>query len=279
MIHSMIDYHARYVEVLKAKLEPNLELGVIPSLWILTDGEHPECDSYMRSKLKWATEVGIEVIVKVVKTVEALANILDEADWESIPVILQLPCKEEFVSYYNTRKPATDVDGFFTFQEVAEGDYSIVPATPKGVMRFLKHGLGLGLTLRGKSVVVVGRGMLVGYPLTMMLMNEGATVTTINTKTDTELRKAVLKHADVVILATGFKGSVKSDELKEGAYAINVGTVFDENKKLTTELEVCSDNVTYTDRIGAIGVSTVLSLLDNVLNFYEKRRDYFVWKD
>lgn len=278
MIHCMKSYHEKYVEALKKKLDKVLEGGISPELWILTDGKHPECDSYMRSKLKWAETVGVKVHVKVLDNLEELKSTIDYAEWNKIPVILQLPCDQEYVDYYNHRKTSVDVDGFFTFQDIVDKDYRVIPATPKGVLRFIKSEDGLNLNLRGKNVVIVGRGLLVGYPLTMLMLNEGATVATINTKTNIFTRKNLLKDADVVILATGVKGSVSDYELgNKEVYVINVGTVFEEGK-LTTELQVTEDrdNITYTDRIGAIGVSTVLSLLDNVINYYTEGLD--VWK-
>lgn len=278
MIHCMKSYHERYVGALKKKLDKVLEGGKTPELWILTDGKHPECDSYMRSKLKWAQDVGIAVKVKIMKDLEELKRAIDFAELNGIAIILQLPCDQEYVDYYNLRRPSVDVDGFFSFQQIVDKDYRVIPATPKGIMRFIKAEDGLNLNLRGKNVVIVGRGLLVGYPLTMLMLNEGATVATLNTKTDMFTRKNLLKDADIVILATGVKGSVSDYELgTKITYVINVGTVFEEGK-LTTELQVteAQDNIIYTDRIGAVGVSTVLSLLDNVINYYMEGLN--VWK-
>lgn len=252
------------------------ENNISPSLFIITDGVDEKCKTYMKSKLNYSKKIGIDVYIKVVNSVEELSAILEYAFYEGIPTILQLPCDKALVDYYNNHSIAKihDIDGFFSYQNISEGEYDIAPATPKGCLKYILDSEGLNLNLRNKSVVIVGRGKLVGYPLAMMCMNEGATVTVINTKTEKSLRESVLRKADIVILATGHKGSVKIWELSEHkpVYVLNVGTCFDDKGKLTTELEIDydRDNIFYTDRIGAIGVLTVMSLMENVVNFYKK---------
>lgn len=265
------DYQNYLVEELKERVRGLRDR----ELWILTDGVDSQCKTYMKSKLNWGKELGMKPKVIEIKNLEDLELTMTAVDVYGIPTIMQLPIKKEFEDCYNSWKPDTDVDGFYSYQNIAEGEYDIVPATPKGCLRYMIDSEGLNLNLRNKSVVIVGRGKLVGYPLAMMCMNEGATVSVINTKTESSLRKSLLLKADVVILATGHKGSVKDYELSshKEVYVLNVGTCFDENGKLTTELKITGDyeNIHYTPRIKGIGVLTVLSLYDNVINFYEKR--------
>lgn len=123
-------------------------------------------------------------------------------------------------------------------------------------------------------MVILGRGELVGKPLATLMINKGASVIVLNSKSNKQVREQILKLADVVICATGIKGSAKVSELAldKEVLVYNVGTCF-ENGKLTTELEIDEDrvNVKYTDRIKAVGVCTVLELMDNVVNHYENK--------
>ena len=95
------------------------------------------------------------------------------------------------------------------------------------------------------------------------------------------MASVVTEDADVIILATGKRGSLSLSDFtsyKEDRYIINVGTVFDNFGKLTTELFIDKEvdvneigNIHWTDRINAVGPCTVLALLDNVVNWYERR--------
>ncbi|MGL5191055.1 MAG: hypothetical protein ACRC7S_15565, partial [Cetobacterium sp.] len=175
----------------------------------------------------------------------------------------------------------TDVDGFFDYQALSEGNYGLAPATAKGIYEYITDKEGLNLTLRTKNVVIFGRGKLVGYPLAMMMMNAGATVSIVNSTTEYNLKMDLVKCADIIILATGQRGSLALTEIEgynDARYIINVGTVFDTSGKLTTELFVDKNvdvnntgEIYWTDRIGAIGPCTVLALLDNVINWYTKK--------
>lgn len=264
---------------MKIRVDKLKEEGIEPLLWILTDGLDKQCAVYMKSKLNMGNnELNIKTEVITILSEEHLINVLEEADEKNIAIIMQLPINKLYKDIYETYRINSDIDGFFSFQELSEGIYDIIPATPKGIYEFLtesKENGGLSLNLRNKFITIVGRGKLVGYPLSMMFLNEGATISIINTKTNIDNRKYMLENSDIVILCTGINGSVSDYELSKDkeVYVINVGTCFDENNKLTTELKITEnyDNIFYTDRIKAVGVSTVLSLFDNLLNFYEKQ--------
>lgn len=265
-----------YHEYLKDKLRGRIEKLDRKELWILTDGVDSQCKSYMRSKVNVGAELGIETKVITINSEMEFDEVIYDAILTKTPIILQLPINKKYEEKYNKIKNLVkpiDVDGFFRFQEVSEGDYSIAPATPKGILNYIKDEKGLNVDLRGKTVTIVGRGNLVGKPLAMMLINEGATVISLNSKTDKDFRTDALVHSDIVVLATGIKGSVKTSELPNTVKVINVGTCFDENNRLTTELDIDShmkcDSIDYTPRIKGVGILTVLTLFENVVNFYE----------
>ena len=264
-ILNMKDYQEYKKEHLKIGVEILKNIGIVPTLKIITDGEDKRTETYMKSKLKLAKELGLVAEKIVVNSIEEL----DEAMSKDSRCICQLPIKKELENYYMANiKQAIDVDGFADYDNVFNDSYHIIPATPKGIMEHIEF---LDYNLRGKNVVILGRGNLVGKPLSILMMNKGATVSVLNSKTDEQLRKTLLLTADIVVCATGVIGSVKASELSNDKQVLvyNVGTCFKDGK-LTTELEVDIDkeNIYYTDRIGAVGVCTVLGLMDNVINSY-----------
>lgn len=264
-----------YQNYLKESLRERVNKLERKELLILTDGVDKQCETYMKSKVNIGKELGITTTIVKIESMWHLDEVLYDALQTKTPVIMQLPIDKKYEEKYNKVKhliKKVDVDGFFRFQELSEGDYTIAPATPKGILNYLKDPMGLNLNLRGKNVVIVGRGNLVGKPLAIMMMNEGATTTILTSKTNKGAKKIALTTADIVVLATGVKGSVSTSELSmKDTYVINVGTCFDENNKLTTELGIDSstETVHYTPRIKGVGILTVLTLFENVVNFYE----------
>ncbi|MGL4425586.1 MAG: hypothetical protein ACRCZ0_06750 [Cetobacterium sp.] len=251
------------------------EKGFNPKLVIITDGVDDRCKTYMKSKLNHGVLVGIEVEVKTISTVSELDELLKDCFDNNTPTIMQLPIKKELELYYNDSSIAhkIDVDGFFSFTDLVNKEWDNAPCTPKGVMNYILDSNGLDLDTRDKHMVVVGRGMLTGAPLSIMSNQVFGTTTVLTSKTTRMVKRNALATADVIVLATGVKGSVKMSEIPKdrNVFVINVGTMFDENGKLTTELDVDCDreNVFYTDRIKAVGVLTVLSLMENVINYYK----------
>lgn len=255
---------------ISARAEELRNNGIIPTLYIITDDVDPRTQTYMKSKLNMADKLGIRAEKIVVKSKEELIDLTFDVMLNGARTICQLPISKEIEDeYMNKISYFDDVDGFSQMNKVFYDDYSNIPATPKGIMEHLEY---IDYDLRGKTVVILGRGNLVGKPLATLMMNKGATVIVLNSKSSDFIRSDSLAIADVVVCATGINGSVKTSELADlkEVLVYNVGTCFDENGKLTTELEVDyeKENIKYTDRIGAVGVCTVLSLLDNVVNSY-----------
>lgn len=263
-----------YLEKEKCKLkEEFLKVqGETPTLNILTDGSSKASESYMKSKINMGKELGVIVNKVLVKNLADISVAVSQYQ-KNKGTIFQLPCEDlKLVELYEMSSGQyIDIDGFFSYQSLVEGDYSNAPCTALGIYDYAKTLIG---GLRGTTWVLVGMGNLTNKPLAIMLMNSGATVVTINTSTDKKFREEILKMADVVVLSTGHKGSVKMSELSSNKQVLvfNVGICF-EDGKLTTELELdCEkDNVKYTPRINGVGKLTVLSLFKNLLNLCNKR--------
>ena len=268
MVINMDNYHKEYKKSLENIVK---EKEYIPTLHIITDGKDERCKVYMRNKLKMCKELGIPCKLDIVSNIEEMNDLCEEIAKNYEVSICQLPISKELENIYKTvvEYSEIDVDGMFNCNNMFLNDYSVLPATAKGIMRYLNYEYK-EKTLRGKNVVLVGMGDLCNKPLMVLLANQGATVMTFNTSTDENLKLEMLKNADIVVCAGGKKGTVKTSQLsdKKEVLVFNVGIVFDSNGKLDTELEIDieKDNISYTPRIKGVGVSTVLSLIDNVLS-------------
>lgn len=191
-------------------------------------------------------------------------------------ILVQLPLPKHINEYAVTSAVADekDVDGFGTTNigELAKkgGHPYFIPCTPKGVMVLLKES---GINLEGKDVVVLGRSDIVGSPVSYLLKNADATVTTCHSKTKDLQEK--LKRADVVIAAIGKPNFVKGEWLKPGVVVIDVGTNYipDASKKSgqrlvgDVEYESASQVASHITPVpGGVGPMTVAMLLQNVID-------------
>lgn len=267
MILDMTEYHNNLKKSLKKRVK---SMKYVPTLHIITDGKDKRCETYMKSKLNMCKEIGVPCIVDVINNINELCELLDRIEKSNDVCICQLPINKELENFYKIEAEFKDidVDGVFSGNNLMSDSYLILPATAKGIMTYIQ--LNYGQELRGKNVVLVGMGDLCNKPLLTLFAHQGATIMTFNTSTSKEVKDFMLKNADIVICAGGKKGTVKTSQLADNKRVLvfNVGIVFDINGKLDTELEIDveKNNIDYTPRIKGVGISTVLSLIDNVLN-------------
>ncbi|THW64769.1 FTHFS-domain-containing protein [Aureobasidium pullulans] len=252
-----------------------------PSLKIVQVGERSDSSTYVRMKLKAATEANIECDLEKypedISESELLYHIDRFNNDSSIHgILVQLPVPKHISEHAVTSAVADekDVDGFgvANIGELAKrgGKPLFTPCTPKGVMVLLKES---GVEIKGKNAVVIGRSDIVGSPVSYLLKNADATVTVCHSKTKD--LPGYVKNADIVVAAIGAPGFVKGEWLKEGAVVIDVGTNYipDESKKSGQRLvgdvdyesavEVASH---ITPVPGGVGPMTVAMLLRNVVD-------------
>jgi methylenetetrahydrofolate dehydrogenase (NADP+)/methenyltetrahydrofolate cyclohydrolase len=166
--------------------------------------------------------------------------------------------------------PEKDVDGFHPFNQGKNllAEKSLVPCTPKGVMRLLEE---YKINLQGKKCVVVGTSNIVGKPLAMLLLNAKATVSMCNVYT----RKLsdYTKKADLIAVATGVPHLIKSSMVKKGAVIIDIGTT-KVNGKLLGDVDfrnVKKKASFITPVPGGVGPMTVACLMENTVLAAEKQ--------
>lgn len=229
-------------ENIKKDVENLAKVNKVPTLAIVRLGDNPGDISYEKSIIKNCTGVGIESKVferDVNITTEELVELIEELNNDSsisgILVFRPLPKHIDEETIRNTISPKKDVDCMhpWNLEKIFEGDMSgFTPCTPMAAMEILKH---YDVPLEGKNVVVVNRSMVVGKPLTMMLLNENATVTICHSRTK-ELHN-ITNKADVVVVALGKAKFFDEKYFNKNSVVIDVGVSEDENGKISGDVD------------------------------------------
>ena len=213
---------------LKVECEALVKEGIQPKLAILRVGAKPNDLSYEKGALKKCDTIGIKAEVTELpegttqeQYIEALEKLNKDSSVHGILTFRPLPkgIDEEVIK--NVIAPEKDVDCFSPMNtaKLMEGDKTgFPPCTPTAVVEILKH---YNVPLKGAKVVVLGRSMVVGKPVSMLLLGENATVTICHSKTQ-DLQK-VCADADVLVAGVGRARMVTADYVKEGAVVIDVG--------------------------------------------------------
>jgi len=202
-------------------------IGRAPCLAVVLVGEDPASQVYVRNKVRRTEAAGMRSVEHRLSAevsqdeVLALVHQLNTDEGvDGILVQLPLPKGLDETAVVQAIDPAKDVDGL-TAQSAGSlvlGDAGMRPCTPSGSVFLAKQAMG---ELSGKSVVVIGRSILVGKPAALLFLAENCTVTLAHSRT-ADL-PAVCRQADIIVAAVGRPGLVKSDWIKPGATVIDVG--------------------------------------------------------
>ena len=216
--------------------------GVTPCLAIVRVGERPDDLAYERGALKRFEGLGIAV--RVFAFPDDIGQDEFEMEYEKINgdksvhgilLFRPLPKTLNEEAILKTIDPAKDMDGMCetNIAKVFAGDESgFAPCTPEGVIELLKH---FEVPLKGSKVTLVGRSMVVGKPLAMLLLKENATVTICHTRT-ADLT-AECKAAEILIAAAGAAKMIKAEYVKEGTVVVDVGINVDEDGNLCGDVD------------------------------------------
>jgi methylenetetrahydrofolate dehydrogenase (NADP+) / methenyltetrahydrofolate cyclohydrolase len=257
---------ARIREELKAEIA---EFGDVRLATVLV-GDDPASQIYIRLKHKAAEEVGIQAVDKRLPqdtSEEEVVELLEELNRdESVDgILVQTPLPEQIdeARVMRTLDPMKDVDGLHPFNagQLFFGHETLVAATPIGVMRLLAEHK---IPVAGARAVVVGRSLLVGRPLAMLLLHANATVTICHSRT-TDLPRHTL-DADILIAAVGSLGLITEDMVKVGAAVIDVGMNRTEEGIFGDVDPGVGDVAAFLTPVpGGVGPMTIACLLENAL--------------
>jgi methylenetetrahydrofolate dehydrogenase (NADP+)/methenyltetrahydrofolate cyclohydrolase len=250
--------------------------GRAPGLATVLVGDDPVSRVYVGTKEKACREVGIQSfgyrLPSTTTAVEALALIVElntRADVHGILIQLPLPPHLEKAQLIESLAPEKDVDALHPLSQgrLLLGEDGLRPCTPLGVMRLLDE---TRLPLVGKKAVVIGRSLLVGKPVALMLLERHATVTCCHSYT-VDLA-AEVRAADVVVVAIGQPETIKGTWLKEGAVVIDVGIsrLADGSLRGDVEFAAAQERAGFITPVpGGVGPMTVAMLLANTVKAAE----------
>ena len=217
-------------EQVKREVEKLKEKGIQPTVATILVGEHPPSKLYVKLK-EWACKrAGIRSEVHKYSedvALEEIINLIDELNnrVEINGILVELPLPEHIDEHevMSAIKPSKDVDGFHPLNmgSMLIGKEGFVPCTSEGIIRALEE---YHIEVLGKNVVVVGHSNVVGKPTSIMLLNRNATVETCHVYTK-NLKEHTLR-ADILIVATGVKGLITKDMVKEGVIIFDVGVTW-----------------------------------------------------
>ncbi len=214
--------------------------GHRPGLAVVLVGENPASQIYVRNKVRTCGELGIYSELHTppasITTEELLSLVTDLNGRDEIDgILVQLPLPPHVVTnrILEAVDPRKDVDGFHPLNggrllHGAPIDEVLAPCTPAGILEILKRS---GITMSGKRATMVGKSNIVGKPMSVLLMNEQATVTICHSLTRDLARHT--RNAEILIVAIGAPGFIKPDMIQPGATVIDVGI-----NRLTGEAEL-----------------------------------------
>ncbi|QXW65606.1 bifunctional 5,10-methylenetetrahydrofolate dehydrogenase/5,10-methenyltetrahydrofolate cyclohydrolase [Streptobacillus moniliformis] len=281
MIKSMLD--GRYVSNIlyeKLKIEYQIlidKIGRRAGLAFIKVGNDRASTIYLKNKAKKCDELGIyqktiifEENITETELISEINKLNDDKNIDGILLQLPLPSHINYISVMSTINPKKDVDGFHpeNVGNLLFKDKGIYSCTPQGIMELLNY---YNISIESKDIVIIGRSNIVGKPLALMLINEGATVQVCNSKTKDLFNKT--KQADILISATGVSHLIKSEYIKDGAVVIDVGISEFEGKiigDVDFEDVIQNSNVRYITPVpGGVGPMTIYSLIKNTIRAFE----------
>jgi methylenetetrahydrofolate dehydrogenase (NADP+)/methenyltetrahydrofolate cyclohydrolase len=252
--------------------------GVAPTLAVVLVGDDPASAVYVRSKTRAARE-GVDVrdhklpATTTQAELEALiAGLNADPIVDGILVQLPLPAPLDADAVIRALDPDKDVDGLhpMSLGLLAQGKPGFVPCTPRGCMRLLRE---VEVELSGARAVVIGRSLLVGKPIALLLANASATVTLCHSRTR-DLADEV-RRADVVVAAVGRPEMVRGDWIRPGAVVLDVGINRTADGKLVGDVEFAAAAArarAITPVPGGVGPMTIACLLENTVRAARHRR-------
>ncbi|MEI8346684.1 MAG: bifunctional 5,10-methylenetetrahydrofolate dehydrogenase/5,10-methenyltetrahydrofolate cyclohydrolase [Pseudomonadota bacterium] len=255
--------------------------GVVPSLKVVLVGNNPASLTYTRNKKKFCERFGAECEIlhfpeglsekEFLKIVNGLAY---DPSIHGCFVQLPLPAQLKHLDIGKLIPANKDVDGFHESNLCGlmagdRGEKFLLPCTPKGIITLLHH---YQINPSGKKVAIIGRSLIVGKPLALLMANYDATVTICHSKTK-DIRE-ITKNCEIIISAIGKAKFIDSSYLNDSGQQVivDVGTNYDSNNKLCGDVnfdDVIEKVAAISPVPGGVGPMTILSLGQNLLQAAE----------
>ncbi|GLI53931.1 bifunctional methylenetetrahydrofolate dehydrogenase/methenyltetrahydrofolate cyclohydrolase FolD [Thermodesulfovibrio yellowstonii] len=260
-------------EELKREVQDLKNQGINPCLAVVLVGENKSSQKYVSFKEKTCKELDIKSLVfRLPENTEetSLIKLIDELNENSQVngILIQLPLPK----HLNQNKvlerisPFKDVDGFtpFCLGRLLIDSPLFIPCTPKGVIRILDE---YKINLEGKQAVVIGRSIIVGKPLSLLLLKRNATVTMCHSKTMN--LQDITKKADILCVAIGREKFITSNMIKKGAVVIDIGINVTASGKVVGDVNFddVKEKASYITPVpGGVGPMTIAMLMENTIH-------------
>jgi methylenetetrahydrofolate dehydrogenase (NADP+) / methenyltetrahydrofolate cyclohydrolase len=258
------------------------QYGRPPGLAVLMVGDNPASAAYVGAKERACAKVGIASFGRhfpetatQAEVAAAIAELNQDDRVDGILVQLPLPGHLDDVALLNQIHPDKDADGLHPMNlgRLVRGEPGLRSCTPAGVMRLLEE---YAIDLRGKHAVVVGRSILVGKPVALMLQAADATVTMAHSRSQD--LPAICRSAEILVVAVGRPQMITAAMVKPGAVVVDVGinrlTEAEGKSRLVGDVEFASVQAVasyLTPVPGGVGAMTVTMLLQNTLWSYGQK--------
>jgi methylenetetrahydrofolate dehydrogenase (NADP+)/methenyltetrahydrofolate cyclohydrolase len=251
--------------------------GREPGLAVILVGEDPASATYVKNKVKACGEAGIRSVLEKygadlteAALLERLAALNADPAIHGILVQMPLPKHIDPGKVIEAIAVEKDVDGYSVRSagELVAGLPGFRPCTPWGCMKLIES---TGVPIKGRHAVVIGRSNTVGKPMALLLLQADATVTVCHSATPDI--GAHTRRADIVVVATGRRGTLRADMVKPGATVIDVGINRDDDGKLCGDVDFdgvapIADYITPVP--GGVGPMTITMLLMNTVESAER---------
>lgn len=256
-------------------------LKLKPKLAVVLVGENPASMAYVKNKKRACERAGIEyeefnypVTITQDELLKKIDKLNNDDSVNGLIVQLPLPNHIYVPEVIRAVEPSKDVDGFHAYNIgkmfLSPEFEDLPPATPLGIVKLLDY---YNIPIQGKEIVVVGHSNIVGKPISMMMLNRNATVTTCHVYTKD--LSSHTKKADILIVAVGKINLITADMVKEGVIVVDVGMNRNENGKLCgdVDFENVSKKASFITPVpGGVGPMTVAALILNTVKATERQR-------
>ena len=254
------------------------KLTVKPKLVVIQVGNDEASNVYIKQKCDMCNYVGymyehikLDSSVTVASILELIDKLNNDNDVTGILVQLPLPKKLNEGIIINSISPEKDVDGLTDINAgmLLHNKDCLYSCTPYGIIELLDN---YNISVSGKNVVIVGRSVMVGKPMGIMMLNRDASVTMCHSKTRNLIQ--FTKNADILIAAIGSPKFITGDMVKEGVVVIDVGiNRLSDGLCGDVDFDSVCDKASYITPVpGGVGPMTIAMLSKNILKVYSKKR-------
>jgi len=260
-------------ENLKVQVDNLKEKGITPCLATILVGDDPSSATYVKMKGNACNRIGMiskRIHLPKETTTEELLQVIQDLndDKEVHGILLQHPVPEQIDerAAFEAIAIEKDVDGVTAlgFGQNALGFGEFASCTPAAILEIIDY---YNLPIEGKHAVVIGRSPILGKPVSLMLLNRNATVTTCHSRTQN--LADIVKQADIVVAAVGKPNFVQGDWVKEGAVILDAG--YNPGNIGDVDYEACLEKASAITPVpGGVGPVTISMLLKQTVSAAEK---------